>query len=69
VGGSVGYCDHTQNRRPTRTLDYITFKEVWRGRKPCIVHMHVCGCVGYAIILDAQNDKLDAKERKYLFSD
>ena len=44
---------YTQNLCPTRALDSITPEETWSGRRPCIVHMHVLGCVAYIMMPDA----------------
>ena len=60
---------YTQNRCPIRTLDFIRPEEAWSGRRPCIAHMRVFGCVAYAIMHDEQRDKLDAKGINDLFLD
>jgi hypothetical protein len=31
-------------------------KNVWSERRPCIAHMHVLGCVAYAMIPDEKRD-------------
>ncbi len=54
---------YTRNRCPSRALPSITPKEAWSGRKPCISHMRVFGCITYAMV----PDELDAKGRKCLF--
>ena len=58
---------YTRNRCPTRVLDSITPEEAWSGRRPCIAHMRVFGCVAYAMVPDEQRGKLDAKGTKCLF--
>lgn len=57
---------YTRNRCPTKALDSITSEETWSGRRPCIAHMRVFGCVAYAIMPDVQRDKLDSKGTKCL---
>jgi len=58
---------YTRNRCPSRALPSITPEEVWSGRKPCISHMRVFGCIAYAIMPDEKRGKLDAKGTKCLF--
>ena len=58
---------YIRNRCPTRALVTITPQEAWSGRKPCISHMRVFGCVAYAKVPDAKRGKLDAKGTKCLF--
>ena len=58
---------YIQNRCPTRALDYITPKEAWSRRGSRIAHIRMFGCVVYAMVLDAQRGKLDAKGTKCLF--
>ena len=60
---------YTRNRCLTRMLDSITPEEAWNGRRPCIVHMCVFGCVTYAMVPDERRGKLDTKDTKYLFLD
>jgi transposase InsO family protein len=52
---------YTRNRCPSRTLPSITPEEAWSGRKPCISHMGVFGCIAYAMVPDEKRDKLDAR--------
>lgn len=42
---TVAYMDYTQNRCSTSVLDFITPKDAWSRRRPCIAHMRVFGCV------------------------
>jgi len=58
---------YTRNRCPSRALPSITPEEAWSGRKPCILHMHVFGCIAYAMVPDEKRCKLDAKGTKCLF--
>lgn len=58
---------YIRNRCPTRALVTITPQEAWSGRKPCIAHMRVFGCIAYAMVPDAKRGKLDAKGTKCLF--
>jgi transposase InsO family protein len=58
---------YTRNRCPSRALPSITPEEAWSGRKPCISHMRVFGCIAYAMVSDEKRGKLDAKGTKCLF--
>jgi len=58
---------YTRNRCPSRALASITPEEAWSGRKPSISHMHVFGCIAYAMVPDEKRGKLDAKGTKCLF--
>jgi hypothetical protein len=58
---------YTRNRCPSRALPSITSEETWSGRKPCISHMRVFGCIAYAMVPDEKRGKLDAKGTKCLF--
>jgi hypothetical protein len=58
---------YTRNRCPSRALFSITLEEAWSGRKPCISHMRVFGCIAYAMVPDEKRGKLDAKGTKCLF--
>jgi hypothetical protein len=43
---------YTKNRCPSRALPSITPEEAWSGKKPCISHMRVFGCIAYAMVPD-----------------
>ncbi len=58
---------YTRNRCPSKALSSITLEEAWSGRKPCISHMRVFGCIAYAMVPDEKRGKLDAKGTKCLF--
>jgi len=58
---------YTSNQFPSRELASITPEEAWSGRKPCISHMRVFGCIAYAMVPDEKRGKLDAKGTKCLF--
>jgi hypothetical protein len=58
---------YTRNQCPSRALLSITPEEAWSGRKPCISHMRVFGCIAYAMVPDENRGKLDAKGTKCLF--
>ncbi len=58
---------YTRNQCPSRALPSITPQEAWSGRKPCISHMRVFGCIVYAMVPDEKRGKLDAKGTKCLF--
>ena len=38
------------NRCPTKTLQSITPYEAWHGIKPSVAHLHVFGCLAYALV-------------------
>jgi hypothetical protein len=44
----------TQNCCLTKALESIMHDEVWSGRRPCVAHMRVVGCVAYAMVADAK---------------
>jgi hypothetical protein len=58
---------YTRNRCPSRALPSITPEEAWTGRKPCISHMRVFGCIVYAMVPNEKRGKLHAKGTKCLF--
>ena len=58
---------YTQNRCQVRALDSITPEIAWSGRRPCIAHMRVFGCVAYAMVPDERRCKLDANGTKCVF--
>lgn len=58
---------YVRNRCPTRALTSITPEEAWSGRKPCISHLRVFGCITYTKIPDQKRSKFDSKGTKCLF--
>ena len=58
---------YTCNRCPNKALVDITPQKAWRGKRPCISHMHMFGCIAYAKGPDEKRTKLDAKGIKCLF--
>ena len=52
---------------PTWALRFITPKEMWSGRRPCVTHMRVFGSIPYAMVPDEMRDKLNAKGIKCVF--
>ena len=38
------------NRCPTKALQSITLYESWHGKKPFVSHLHVFGCLAYALV-------------------
>ena len=58
---------YTHNRCPNMALVDITPQEAWSGKRPCISHMRVLGCIAYAKVRDEKRTKLDAKGIKCLF--
>ena len=63
---AVANAVYTRNRCPTKAVVAMTPQEAWSGKKPCIAHMRVFGCIAYAMVPDAKRGKLDAKATKCL---
>ena len=65
---------YTRNWCSTKTLLSIIPKETWSGRRPCIAHMRVFGCIVYVMMSDGKRRKkkthththIDAKDTKCL---
>ncbi len=55
------------NRCPTKALQSITPYEAWHGRKPSVAHLHVFGCLAYALVRGQHRKKLDDKAVKWIF--
>ena len=55
------------NRSPTKTLGDKTPFEAWFGKKPCVKHIRVFGCVAYSHISKDERKKLDSKATKCIF--
>ena len=55
------------NRCPTKALQSITPYEAWHGRKPFVAHLHVFGCLAYALVPVQHRRKLDDKVVKCIF--
>ena len=49
------------NRFPTKALQSITPYEAWHGTKPLVAHLHVFGCLAYALVPQQHREKLDDK--------
>src|SRR5579875_1494527 len=58
---------YIRNRCPTSAVHGMTPQEAWCGKKPCIAHMRVFGCIAYAKIPDASRTRLEPKSVKCLF--
>jgi len=52
--------------RDSRALPSITSEEAWSGRKPCISHMRVFGCIAYAMVPDEKRGKLDVGHKMFV---
>lgn len=48
-------------------LPLIMLEEAWSGRKPCIAHMGVFGCVACAMVPNEKRGKLNVKGTKCVF--
>jgi hypothetical protein len=55
---------YIRNRCPTQALEGMTPEEAWSGKRPCISHMRVFGCLAYAKVPDETRSKLDPKTTK-----
>ena len=64
---AVSNAVYTRNRCPNKALVNVTPEEAWSGKRPCISHMRVFGCIAYAKVPDEKRTKLDAKGIKCLF--
>lgn len=58
---------YTRNRCPTSALEGMTPEEAWTGKKPCLSHMRIFGCIAYAKVPDSMRGKLDAKGTRCAF--
>ncbi len=58
---------YTRNRCPTSAVANMTPEEAWSGKKPCVAHMRIFGCIAFAKVPDARRTKLDAKAEKCVF--
>jgi len=54
---AVAWSTHILNRSPTLFVQNMTPEEAWSGRKPCVNHFRIFGCVAYAHILDEKRKK------------
>lgn len=55
------------NTSPTKTIGDKTPFEAWFGKKPCVKHIQVFGCVTYSHISKDEWKKLDSKATKCIF--
>ncbi|KAH7352367.1 hypothetical protein KP509_19G041700 [Ceratopteris richardii] len=55
------------NRCPTKALQSITPCEALHGRKPSVAHLHLFGCLAYALVPKQHRKKLDDKAVKCIF--
>ena len=55
------------NKCPPKALQVVTPYETWHVRKPSIGHLHVFGCLAYALVLVQKCRKLNDKAVKYIF--
>ena len=62
-GEAVRHATYLINRIPTRTLLLQTPYESYRGKKPCIEHIRVFGCVGHVKVDKPHLRKLDDRSR------
>lgn len=52
----------------TKALQYIILYEAWYDQKPSISHLHVFGCLPYALEPTQQRGKMDDKAIKCIFN-
>ena len=55
------------NRCPTKALQSFTPYEAWHGTKPFVAHLHVFGCLAYALVPQQHRRNLDDKAVKCIF--
>ena len=55
---------YLQNRSPASVLQKTTPFEVLTGKKPCVDHLRVFGCIAYAHIPKDERQKFDPKAQK-----
>lgn len=66
-GEAVMTAVYLKNRCPTAALAGRTPEEVWTGSRPDLSHLHVFGCVAYALCPKQKRRKLDARSKAYIF--
>ena len=65
---AIATASYIRNRTPTSAIkEMMTPYERWYGKKPCINHLKVFGCIAYSHVPDAQRQKLDKKSKKVRF--
>lgn len=64
---AVNWNIHVLNRSPTFSVQNMTPKEGWSGRKPAVDHFRIFGCVAYAHTPNKNRKKLDDKGEKCVF--
>ena len=45
---------------------YILYK-AWKGKRPEVSHLKICGSIAYALVMFENHHKLDEKFEKYIF--
>jgi len=58
---------HIRNRSPTFAVQNLTPEEAWRGKKPCVDHLRIFGCIAYAHVPDVKRKKILSKSEKCVF--
>jgi hypothetical protein len=58
--------NYALNRFPIKALRVITPYEAWNGQKPMVNHVHIFGCLAYALVSSEQCHKLNDKT-KYIY--
>lgn len=66
-GKAVMTAIHLKNRSPTAALSGMTPEEKMTGSRPDLSHLHVFGCIVYALLPEHMRHKLDAKNKMSIF--
>lgn len=64
-GEAVAKTVYFLNISPTRVVLNQTPYETWKGKKSCVSHLKIFGCVAYALVNSCS--KLDEKSEKCIF--
>ena len=68
-GGSSSQCGLHMKAMPNKDVGLHYAQRNMKRRMPCIVYMHVFGCVAYTMMPDEKRGKFDAKGTKCSFLD
>ena len=64
---AVRYAVYTQNRLPTKAINWKTPHELWAGTKPDVRHMRTFGCVAYSHVNSSLRTSLDPTAERGIF--
>lgn len=66
-GEAIRHAVYILNRLPTRALSGTTPYETWSGKKPCLDHLHVFGCIAHIKIINTYTKKFDDRCRMVVY--